>query len=49
MNKVPVKGKLGNKNLKKKALLKAVEHHLVQMSRAQNHQKPEAQLNLSSE
>ncbi|EDR09156.1 uncharacterized protein LACBIDRAFT_326543 [Laccaria bicolor S238N-H82] len=46
---VPVKSKLGNKNLKKEALLKAIERHLVRMSRAQNQQELEAQLDLSSE
>ena len=46
---VPVKSKLGNKNLKKEALLRAIEHHLLRMSRAETHQELEAQLDLSSE
>ena len=46
---VPIKSKLGNKNLKKEALLRAIERHLLQMSRAENHQELEAQLDLSSE
>ena len=46
---VPVKSKLGNKNLKKEALLRAIERHLLRMSRAETHQELEAQLDLSSE